>query len=348
MRFRNVKSVEARVAYTLIELLVVIAIIAVLMGLLMSGVMAVSQAKIRAGNSYDLGKLDEAMSTAMKQYGNRSTLPGQIVLYNNIDKYRNPSVYGITGQYELLVLQRSKDALTRMFGGRFFNNALGNKQIVNWDGTGNANSMALLEGHQCLVFYLGGMPAASASGTTFRMVGFSPNPADPTAAPVAGEERIGPFYEFESSRLLALPSRTFAPNGTNPFLTVANGPQFLSYQDRYGIPFAYFGGTGAKNTYVNFCPSLPCPNNPPPPVTATTPSLNNHGGPLAYQESASPARFTKPDSWQIISAGKDKQFGLAGLGQSFAIWNPAAGSGDGYARDDQSNFSSTLLGGPQN
>jgi hypothetical protein len=62
---------------------------------------------------------------------------------------------------------------------------------VSWDGTSGNNfndKPILLEGQQCLVFYLGGMPQASTAGTSFRLIGFSPNPLDPTAAPVAGEK----------------------------------------------------------------------------------------------------------------------------------------------------------------
>jgi prepilin-type N-terminal cleavage/methylation domain-containing protein len=351
MRFRNAKSLEGRVAYTLIELLVVIAIIAVLMGLLMSGVMAVTQAKTRSGNMYDLGKMNEAVGAATQKYGNCKTLPGQIVLYNNIDKYRNPTKYGIQpGTYEYVVNQRSRDVLRRMFGSRFVTNAT----TVNWDGSSPLNdNPILLEGQQCLVFYLGGMPQAATAGNAYRMIGFSPNPLDPTAAPVAGEERIGSFYEFESNRLVPMATRTFAPTANNPCLTLANGPQFLAYQDRYGIPYAYFGGTGGSNTYVSFCPSLPCPNNPP----QATPTATNAGGPLAYKEVFSPARWTRPDTWQIISAGKDKQFGLGGTAfpaganappNPADLWDPTKGSTDGYARDDQSSFSSTALGAPQN
>src|SRR5262245_15899063 len=93
MRIRNVRGRAARSGYTLIELLVVIAIIAVLMGLLMSGVMAVLQAKERSGNMADIGKLDQSMQVALQKYGNRKTLPGKLVLCNNTDVYRNSANY---------------------------------------------------------------------------------------------------------------------------------------------------------------------------------------------------------------------------------------------------------------
>jgi len=311
MRGRNVKRLARRAAFTLIELLVVIAIIAVLMGLLMSGVMAVLHAKNRTANAYDIDKLEQGMAAAINKYpGSSKTLPGKLVLCNNIDVYNNPGSYAAilaTVPATTQDLARSKDALRRMFGTRLFQNA-DPTRVVNWDGSGNLNSVSVLEGHQCLVFYVGGLPDRSQA--LVSMTGFSTDPVNPATA--GGADRIGPFYTtFEMSRMIYVGSS-----------------KFPSYLDRYGTPFAYFGGTGGANTYVSYCPSLPCPNNPTV-------------GPSAYQESATPPRFTKPDTWQIISAGRDKQFGAGGL------WVPAQGTKDTFGRDDQSNFGTYQLGAPQ-
>src|SRR6187431_1871498 len=89
MRIRNVRNRPARSGYTLIELLVVIAIIAVLVGLLMAGVMAVLQARDRRLAQYELSKIDEAMKVALQQYRNEKTLPGKLVLYNELKRYKD-------------------------------------------------------------------------------------------------------------------------------------------------------------------------------------------------------------------------------------------------------------------
>jgi len=250
----------------------VISIIGVLVGLLMSGVMAALAAKNRTGNSYDISKMDESMGAATTTYGKARTLPGQIVLYNNMDVYRSPTTYGIVaGSYEEKVMLRSKEALRKMFGARFITNGGNNNAVnpgyVSWDGTSGASvnkNPIILEGQQCLVFYLGGMPQVNAAGTFARPVGFSIDPTDPTKLPAKpGEDRIGPFYEFEGGRLVAMPTRIFSPVAADPFATTVNAnTTFLAYNDRYGTPYAYFGGTGGSNTHISFCPSLPCPNNP--------------------------------------------------------------------------------------
>ena len=87
-----------RVGFTLVELLVVIAIIAVLMGLLMSGVMAVLAAMDRSANKTDLGLADQSLQTAFQQYGNCKTLPGKLVLCNNMGAY-NPNAAPPNGIY---------------------------------------------------------------------------------------------------------------------------------------------------------------------------------------------------------------------------------------------------------
>jgi len=303
---------------------VVMAIIAVLMGLLMSGVMAALQARDRSANQFDMGKLDQGMSVATKQYAGSKTLPGYVVLCNNMDVYRNPSNYtaiipkGVTA----LDLARSQATLRKMFGERFVTNG----QVVDWDnsfattakkipGIGDPNSVILLEGHQCLVFYVGGIADTSVSPP--NMTGFSGDPLNPTVP--GGTDRIGPFYTFERPRLV-----------TSGYGTSA---RFPAYADRYGTPYAYYGGTGGSNSYVGGCPTLlkasQTPSNP----------IANLSVP-GYPDSTA-ARFMKPDSYQIASAGRDRQFADPGL------YNPTTGIPAGAARDDVSNFSVYAMANPQ-
>jgi len=287
MRVRNVKRLARRAAYTLIELLVVMAIIAVLVGLLLSGVMAVLNAKDRAGNRADIAKLDSSLGSALAtKYNGAKHLPGKLVLWNDVNVYVTNA--NLPPAQQDLDTRISADALKKMFGSNFIRkggnpNVVAGSRIVPWDGTTNANGKVVLEGHQCLVFYLGGFPVTS--GNAVRMTGFSSDITNPWQAPkvqTPPEERIGPYYEFESNRL-----------------ALWNGAKFFSYLDRYGVPFAYFGGTGSSNTHISFCPSLGgafCPNSP------TT-------GPLAYQDPT--GNFANPETYQIVSPARTRSSGRA-------------------------------------
>ena len=151
-----------------------------------------------------------------------------------------------------------------------------------------------LEGHQALVFFLRG-PNGN---------GWSTNPTNPGAA---GGERIGPFFEFKTERLVNVGA------GSNP-----------SYKDRFGTPIAYFCSTQwAADRWV---PS----------------AYNPDCGGLGVQ----PYKDTNMTGYQLISAGRNKKFGQSGPAwnpaNSTAIYPTGS---DGY--DDVTNFSNSLLGARQ-
>ena len=217
----------------------------------------------------------------------------------------------------------------------------------------------ILEGDQVLVFCLGGIPAWSAASSPPNpdnsppnCLGFSTNPRIP-ALPT--DDRIGPFFEFTSSRLVVIPQQTAFT------AQLARSPQHYSYLDTFGVsdgkggyisgaPYAYFSSYKGPNGYNRYYD----PNT----ASATyfpfsdCPRLNV----WPYAESRAPVKYLKSSSFQIISAGLN---GFFGGGTALAdssgnptptppLWTPAnaaffypAGS-DGY--DDQANFTSSLLG----
>lgn len=154
---------------------------------------------------------------------------------------------------------------------------------------GDPPAVGALQGHHCLVFFLGGVQQG---GSCY---GFSSNPRNPMAVPAAGEIRRGPFFDFKAARLLR---------------------NYGGYLDVYNQkPYAYFSTTGVVNSYgATDCMAL---------------------GVQPYY--SSPGNYLKPDSFQIISAGADKQFGPGGL------YDPAA-IAKGPGNDDMANFASGQLG----
>src|SRR5262249_3285341 len=153
-------------------------------------------------------------------------------------------------------------------------------------------------------------------------------------------ERISPFYEFKSNRLVRVPV-------IDPF---------FHYLDVYGSkPYAYFSAYGKRNGYNPYL-NIPLPNGP----SGAAPFSDSHAlGVFPYDEElGNPGRYLNPDSFQIISAGANEKFGRGTFNPS-ALWNyRSAGTNmqalwdfgppvDNMAgADDQSNFHSLLVGVP--
>jgi len=134
--------------------------------------------------------------------------------------------------------------------------------------------------------------------------GWSTNPRDPTAT---GGERIGPFYDFKPQRV-----------GD----TLTDG--FPSYIDVFkSRPIAYFSSSN-DGSFVD------------PYVGSLTDNQGLEGG-------FAPYKGVNVTTWQIISAGRDKKFGVKG-----AFWGQQAPNalypmGD-QGFDDVANFATGLLG----
>jgi general secretion pathway protein G len=181
----------------------------------------------------------------------------------------------------------------------------------DWNGDGKVEGDWTLEGDECLVFFLGGIPNHDRARP--GPLGFSTDPRNPTAHSTS---RVGPFYEFTSHRLRDV-----------------HGRGFFSYTDpwRRGQPYAYFSAYGKDNGYNRDgdtdCPAL---------------------GVWPYAEAVAPSpRFLRPSSYQILCAGPDGKFG-PGTDVAAHVWTSATGSGMPQpGRDDLSNFHSKPLGTPE-
>src|SRR5439155_10082102 len=86
--------------------------------------------------------------------------------------------------------------------------------FIDWNGNGKADEPVILEGDQCLVFFLGGIPMQGATAWCF---GFSTDPRDPSRAvsipmpafpapnnvyQAQANGRKGPFFPFPRDRLI--------------------------------------------------------------------------------------------------------------------------------------------------
>jgi prepilin-type N-terminal cleavage/methylation domain-containing protein len=151
-----------------------------------------------------------------------------------------------------------------------------------------------------------------AEALVFWLQGYSKNPIDPL-----GGTRVA-LMQFDQTRLR--PTRT------------VGGFQLYTYSPRNGqqAPYVYFhntyyGTTGAPTTFD---------------PAGTTPVTPGTGVAVPYRSSVAPNNFVNLESYQIISAGLDGNYG-AGTDRRF----PA---GTGYSAQDNdniTNFSGGALGG---
>jgi prepilin-type N-terminal cleavage/methylation domain-containing protein len=137
--------------------------------------------------------------------------------------------------------------------------------------------------------------------------GFSADPANP-ANTVSIQASA---FNFNTSRLI--PSPYVASQGSVTGYSV--------YLDNYGKgarPYLYFSSYYQGNDYLPDC-SFSAYNVSP------------------YQN-PSTLQYINPQSFQIISAGKDNNYGAGGM-----VWNPSSGTSDPPTLDNQANFASGLL-----
>lgn len=270
-----------RNGFTLLELLIVMAIITILMGLTLSGAFKVYSKANQVQNRAEIAQLDTAIQTFCTQY-NVDYLPSTIKL-------------------------NSKDPTSDQYLARIFRRYDKNKMYA-WNGS--APTAVTLEGHECLVFFLGGIPK---NGNPPSCQGFSTNPADPTDFTTT-KDKIAPFFEFNASRLKV------GPKG------------FLYYLDTYKkAPYAYFSPNGTSNGYNagGDCPSIG--------------SLGYSCGTVRpYYENSSTGRFFKANAWQIISAGENGVFGTGGV--QWGPTNPIRKPNNAY--DDMANFANSTFDRP--
>jgi hypothetical protein len=166
---------------------------------------------------------------------------------------------------------------------------------IDWNGDTMQSRDVILEGDQCLVFFLGGF-----SGDGFSN---SPNPA------LLGGNRFGPFFDFRTSRLVD-PGR-------------AASPGYRVYIDAYGTrPYVYFSSYKVRNGYARYA------------ALGSDCSLIPDG---PYQDGN--GNYWNRDSFQIISAGRDTEFGPGG---TWSLADPAKIAPAG--KDDMTNFAEKPLG----
>jgi hypothetical protein len=206
----------------------------------------------------------------------------------------------------------------------------------------------LLQGHECLVFFLGGIPS-QVSGV-YGMTGFGNNPQNPFIDEGKAPNRLRPLFEFKGDRLID-DDGDGIPGYVDPLGTRDAG--------RYYAYFSSYGGGGYDPNDVNFAledDMIPRPfrvsfkNTFFVPSPAPNPYTSTPAAP-GYPTVGKTASYQNNESYQIISAGGDRLYGYAGqyttsAGQTPLPLDPPAPSDPSYRireGDNLSNFTSSRL-----
>ncbi len=330
---RSEASIGWRSGFTLVELLVVITIIGLLAGLLLPAINGAVRSAKEAAVASEISLLDQALASFKTRYGD---YPPSFVVLDESGLYANNAqlvqavqtyfqqVGGLTGTQlntqTTKAIQRSERYVKK-----FFNRMGATPQDINGDGA--FNRFWILEGDECLVFFLGGVPRQNAQ--TFELTGFCKKPDWPMFARVETSNnaaykqtlnRDNPIFEFKADRLVDF-----------------DGDGFPSYIDSLGTdeqsrPYVYFSSYGSNAYDPQDCNFNPLSN-----AISYNPSLSDivdldfgknyariFGGNTGFSISPNPyttgpafptgrsPAWQKPQSYQIISAGVDRVYGYGG------------------------------------
>ena len=291
-----------RAAFTMIELLVVIAILAVMVALLTAAVQRVRIVANRTKAVAEMAQMSNAIAAFKTDY-KMTFIPSAITLRERMDyNVGDPSLRVLKQIWPMLPAPPSN-------GVSPFPAGVG----IDWNGDGAISQVAVtLEGDQCLVFFLGGIPIATGFAVWSEGIpgagtlGFGSNPSNPSAGLGGSTKR---YYEFQSNRLIKSKN-------------VAGQNGFYSYADPFGTPYAFFSSNGAKNGYTN-APGGDCPTVM---SVFNTPQFNT---PVFIPYKDSSGAFIQPTGFQIVCGGAkgnvlryagsgdaDLGFGMGGLLQA--------------------------------
>jgi general secretion pathway protein G len=321
-----------RRGFTLIELMVVIVILGLLVGLLLPAVMNARSATNAAADAAQIRSLSQALADFKTKYG--AYPPSRIVVAEDGD-YSDANLTLAVDADGIAVgplLKPRTLSYLRRFWPRLTILTNGQKPSIpgGWYDVNGNNSLDkpyVLQGHECLALFLGGIPLKGEKG--LGMTGFDKNPANPftsAAQPPAnnpwpfGTNRTPPYYD-------------------GPVKPAINGVAFLDHNrtNFYAYFSAYEGGgfdpddvnlpetdddsglvvLGAVQTTNAATPkgngqrkdivSSPAPN----PYSNDAPMPITSGGALNLTELRRRVNW-KDQSFQIISAGEDGKFGIGG------------------------------------
>ena len=233
----------SRAGFTLIELLVAILIIAALIALLVPTVLAAFRRAKEAQVSAEMNNLATALASFKNTYGDyppsRLILPEQgFAAYLNSSATGNAIGGASSSDSDMLdtqLAQRSLLYLRRFWPRVNFNNppASPGNGYFDFNGDGSPSGTILINGAECLAFFLGGIPLYS-NGVVVGVSGFSKSPTNPFVNTAVSTNRTVPNYEFVTGRLIDLDGDGI-PSYLDPLDVTQVNRRGYAYFSSYGV-----------------------------------------------------------------------------------------------------------------
>ncbi|MFV0443131.1 MAG: type II secretion system protein [Planctomycetaceae bacterium] len=326
-----------RRAFTLIELLIVLALIGILASLLLGPVLGVFGGARVTQVTAEISNLDKAIAECKLRLGVEP--PSFIVMFEA------PGDWSTNATNPLV--RRSRAFIQRVWPD--YNFSL--PQDINADG--DSTDTIRLQSTEALVFFLGGNAMLRPTALNPQPLGFSANPVNPFGP---GGTRIGPFFEFDTSRLTDIDGDGF--------------PEFKDPIPGQTLPYLYFSsydGAGYQQFGLNGTPDpagmpqvddeiLRLGGTTGNDVIASVYMVNDPNWLMAtVPPKTTASEYINPRTYQIISPGLDFQFGKGGTyirGQGLAVKVDAMPVADIYRErtqrqpefDNITNFSGGAIG----
>ena len=296
------RKFQYRLGFSLIELMVVILIIAIVSAMLLVGVQAaVGRARV-ATVAVEIKNLEQAIKEFQTKFSVTDAPPSRIVLYENYSLWPDATM-ATSGSAAHRGIRQNVAAIRRLwpnFLGTDGKPAIGMTWAIDFNLDTDTDDTLELSGSECLVFFLAGLLQKSDSGDGYIASGFSTNPQNPFSF---GGSRVGPFFPFAVSRLEDRSGNTY-PEYIDAFPSSLVPYQYFSaYGGRGYLPLGAdgtVGGTGADADEVYPGSGL---------ISVYLQKDVNWSMAMALPK-AGVAWNAK--TFQIISAGRDGQWGLGG------------------------------------